>query len=477
MELIIIATVSTVVSLALAAFHVEPVWVPYLSFSVSCGLFILALIFETKRSPKAAVWLSKRYVFIVILIAMLAVNFLGRLYEHVWDLSEAKPYTLRQETIDWLAKITEPVDIFIFLSRDDKLAPYSEWLKQQFSKYAKNFKVEIKNINMEVALANKYGVTQPGETVMVSPSNWVKVRGFNENTILSGLMKLLFKQDSVICFAVEHGEPDIEDPSSDGLKAAADLFGGIGYKVKALSISTEDSYLSSSCGVVVFISPKTAFSRAEEETFMRMLNEGVPLFMALDPPVSETLIDTLSNKGIKASGDMLVNPDNYKKKMAITDIIFRPLTSHQITSGLTQRLYIPQTQSFDVDSKKYSELLVLDSGQGYRLLKDKGPSAGTFIIAITAENDGKPNMVLFGSGRPFINKNLSFGDNANLLLNSVKWLLNEETVGNIKPHMFADTRLELSASELNWYKIFSFYIMPSLAFMFLATIWIIHRKS
>mgnify|MGYP003967707469 CR=1 FL=1 len=116
------------------------------------------------------------------------VNIFARYNDKVFDVSWYQLYSLRPQSVDWLKKIEEPIEILIFLRSSDKTFAYAEWFQEETTKLTPNLKVKIQNINKDISLARRYNVTKTGEAVLVSGDQWIKVNNFKD-------LDLLYKSD------------------------------------------------------------------------------------------------------------------------------------------------------------------------------------------------------------------------------------------------------------------------------------------
>lgn len=167
--MILISIFSIVISLGVIALNVQPVWIQLLAFAINAALFLTTLFKEASKSGTSKTFLAKiqsRSFLIISFFVLITINIICKKYDTVFDLSKSKVYALRPETISWIQKIKDPTDILIFLRRDDKTVTYAEWLQKQINQSTDKVHIEIKNINQEISLTQKYDVHQTGEVVL-----------------------------------------------------------------------------------------------------------------------------------------------------------------------------------------------------------------------------------------------------------------------------------------------------------------------
>ncbi len=466
----IITTLMTFVAIGLIFFNVQPVWIQLVAFATSATLFLIMIVRNLPKPQNIRHWFQKKSFLIISLSILVVLNVVARRYDHVFDLSKSKLYSLHSETIEWLKKIHDPVRILIFISSDDKTFAYAEWLQKEIDHHASSIHVEIKSINKEITLAQRYEVKQTGETVLLSGDQWVKVADFKEQSLTQGLMRLLSKSSSVLCFLIGHGEPDIDDPSPEGLGELKKYLSNIGYKIRPVSLLQENTgELSKNCGLLFVMSPRTAFLPQEEEDFQALLQQPLPVFSTLDPPVSQAVTKIFEKKGVSFSKNLVINRTNVSRKIPITDILLNQYGLNPILKNLKLGIYLSQTQSMETRDTEtlWSSVLQTPAGDdSFRLLEKEHEDHGALTLAAAGTEKEKPHYVIFGSGRSFLSRHLSFGDNRQLLLNSVRWLLDEEA-GKAENILFdsSEKYMDISPKTLFWIKNVSFYFLPGIALL------------
>ena len=86
--------------------------------------------------------LASKYWWIVVLIALVAINYLASLFHVRFDLTQEKRYTLTQPTKKLLQGLNDPVSITVFLEGDmpagfKKLSNSTGELLQEFKEWGK----------------------------------------------------------------------------------------------------------------------------------------------------------------------------------------------------------------------------------------------------------------------------------------------------------------------------------------------------
>lgn len=482
-----LALLSGLAALVLVFFNVQPVWVQYVVFGVSLSFFITYLMRDIGNGkPKAGPsvsWMRKRHSVLTIFFLFLAVgNFLARRYEVVWDVSRYKTYALRDQTISWLKKIGKPVEVMIFLSNDDKTVGYAEWFQKQANQQTSNIKIALKNINREVLLTQKYGVKHEGETVLVSEDNWVKTDTFGESSLVTGLMRLLSKNNASLCFLIGHGEPDISHTFELG--PATEFLNNLGYTTKAVSLDSMAALeIEKDCSVLMVIGSRTEFLPLEAQRLAALMkNLKLPLLFALDLPASQAIQKELQNEGIDLSSDLVVNTGNAKEGIPFTDIVlYAGAISALEIQDVTGKIYLPEVQALSLKSDSQTSFLdwhpfitTPPSGK-FHLAEGVEQSEPLTLAAYGLDRYGKIKRILLGSGRLFLPRPFNFGDNRKLIMSSLTWLLGEKEMSWVDSPLKDEPYMQFSVPEEFWLKNTVIYILPGMAFLLLFFFWFKRR--
>lgn len=475
----ILVLIAGAVSLGLILLDIQPAWIQVLAFGIAAILFLMALFQELPKPEVLRRLLAKHALVITLLPFLIIGTVIARKYETVIDVSRSKQYSLRKDTQDWLKKIKDPVHILIFLRSDDKTIPYADWIDEQMKTVTPLVTVEIKNINRDVSLAERYGVKLTGEAVLLSGENWLKVASFKENTLLRGLIRLLSRTASSVCVLSGHGEPDIEDTGPDGLASVKKFLVEFGYDLQTVSlIQTAPETLEKTCAALLIASPKLSLAAEEETRLRELLGRPLPIFFALDTPLSPSFETILNEEGLFLSSSWVVNPENVAKKFPITAIWAPPTNQTPFGRTLTQALYFPDVAAIRLSEPaplRWVPAITLPPGGPFRLTGQENDRTGPFTLAVYGNHptDKKIARIVVGSAKWLKDRYFTIGDNQNLLLNGLRFLMGEDEEIRSLPSLEDDERrLAMTDVEKSWIKNASFYLFPAVAFAICFTIWL-----
>jgi hypothetical protein len=478
-----ITSIAILATLILMVINVQPLWIQFVALAISASLFLVQVVQTIQVSGRTRAWAMKYRLLLIGIPGLLVLNAVARRYDQVWDFSQTKVYSLSPESVTWIQKIQDPVQVLIFLRKDDKTFAYANWIQKQMDQHSPHVTVEIKNINKEVQLTQFYQVGQTGETVLVSGSRWVKVKNFKEEYLIPGFVKLLSKVQSPLCYVTGHGEPDPESTTEDGTSKLKTLLADYGYQVKVVSLLNFQEVPShaNACSVIMVLSPKLDVLDQEVDALKRMLGTSTTFLWGLDPPTSPALVRLFEDWGLRFSGDWIVNPQNLDQHLPLTNLFVPSIGTHPVLNGLQSQIYLPDSQAFSVVSDKTSwkPVLVTPANMPFQLLRgtqDKTAPGFFTLIASSTDSTGQPKQWVAGTGKGFTNKYLNFGDNELLVLNSLRWLLKEDGSEWSLPLPKEETHWVLSARERTLVQIVFLYVFPGVAFLVFLWLFVIHHR-
>lgn len=481
-----LAVSSGALALSFILLNVQPAWLQPVAFALSLSLFATYLLQGATSDNPGQIrnWLQKRVVFLATLTLLVVISFLARRYEVVYDFSQYKEYSLRDETKKWLSKIEKPVNIFVFLQSDNKTNGTVEWLKKQIDAQQSHVQIAMKNINRDVLEAKKYGINKNGQAVLASEDNWIKVDSLRESSLVPGLMKLLSRNEAPLCFLIGHGEPDIMDTPGYGLNQLGEFYKNVGYRLKAVSLDQNKAEkLEADCRALLIISPHTEFLTVENEELTRLAQRQIlPLFMAIDPPTPKAVQDLLISEGLNPTSHVVINKENLNQNFPVTDIVLFPASD---VIGMLGRydgkIYLPKVQNLEIAATSASPdlawqpFLMTPPAQKFTLADDEN-QGGAFIVAARAySKTGKPLRLVLGSGGGLQANHINYGENQRMMLAVVSWLTGEEGMTWVNERNKEEMYLTLTPNETLWIKNFNLYLLPGSVLILTFSFWLQRR--
>lgn len=340
-----------------------------------------------------------------------------------------------------------------------------------------------------------------------------------EQAFTAAILELAESRKPKVLFTSGHGELEIDDFSAGGLSQARDLLGRDNVEVETWA-SLGQPRVPEGTDLVVIAGPTARFAESEAAALGEYLDAGGRLMLLVDPTLSDAgaiagtgLEQLLAEYGVALGADIVVDPSNPLPFYGAETIFVSGYGDHPITRSLDQAqvpVIMPLVRSVsraeEVAGLEVVELL-RTSGEGWgevdlvnlrQVEKGDADLAGPVpvAVAIAATADGEDEaeadafvegedlepqtdaaavpeanddpgaatrLVVFGDSDFATNGQLLNVGNAEILANSINWLVERETLIGIPPKAPEQVRLNLSASQLRRLTWLVLGLLPALA--------------
>lgn len=490
-------------------------WVPFLWLAL--GFFVIFLIW--------AVWLDRRFyreffgmkttrqglsmgtMIVLVLTALVAINFLGARRYKTWDLSAAKVNSLSDQSIKVLDNLQEDLRIIYFYKEgtegvEQNRKMFIELLKK-YQDQSPRVKLEFSEINANPALAEKYEIKKGTQSVLLEYQGRTnQIEKVDEQEITGAIVKVFRAESKKVYLLSGHGELGLE-PRQDGDSATMlkSQLEGNRYEVKNFSFST-DSSIPKDADVLMILGPQQQFLDSEVKALESYLAAGGSLFLSLEPKAKHGLTGFVNALGVKLE-------DNYIISVVTTP--FGQVPDQRFTRGSVFSTANPITKPFprnEFTVFRFPQVLsrmsanppvgyaiddLVRSGENSFTLsslnsKDKGPD-GPFTIVMdvrgkyaaagsTANPDAKEFDVVIAGDREFLNDQ-SLGQNLNrdLLLNSMAALAKEENMISITPKEVGKTEMVMVDTQFILYILMFAIPLPLALYTWSFVLWWRRRSA
>ena len=222
-----------------------------------------------------------------------------------------------------------------------------------------------------------------------------------------------------------------------------------------------------SCTVLAVIGPKTNFFPGELDTIKAWVDKGNKMLLMADPEHQPDIVDFLEKFHITLGNDMVIDASGMGQLFGAGPGM--PLVSqydqkHPITKGFNIMTFYPYTSSLtpmeDKGGYTMSELLKTsgdswaetDYASGKVSFDETQDKRGPLTIGLAVEkkaDSGKSELVVFGDSDFAKNGFFKNQGNANLFLNTVNYLAEEEDMISIRPKEIDDRRLTMTQADVS----------------------------
>ncbi len=459
---------------------------------------------------------------VLVALAYLSVRFPYRV-----DMTEARLYSLSEQTITMLERLENPVHIVFF---HDPMMRETVELYELIARQTDKVSVEFYDPMTNPAQARMLGVQFAGTALLQSQNRKLQVHGASETDIANGILRVSRGATQVACFLDGHGEADpFSLESHDHLEGGAGHAHGMGAKVvvherhgmakarnalETMNYQVEKVTLPRSadafekCGVLVVAGPKSALQPTEVAAIRDHLSAGGNALFMLDPFVTTGLEPVIRELGVVPDDDIVIDPASHfwadPSSPAVTDY-----NRHQVTRELPLTFFpgarslsptpqrVPGTSiiplinssksSFGETSPNRAEfnegkdlpgpatLMVIvnrkpiEEQEAAAPRPDSGSSSASRIPALSPAS--RSRVVVIGDSDFATNSFFHIMGNGNLFLNTVNYLAAQENLIGIEPRTYDIPRVNLTNRQMKGTLFLSIILIPALLAVVGTAVW------
>ena len=433
------------------------------------------------------------------------LNFLAARHYQKWDFSENRKNSLSPESVAYVKNLKVPVEIFAVVSqyaRDNEETAVLRDLRAVFKQYeynsSKSSPVKSSFVNAHIEnkraeeLASRFGSDLENCVVVASGNKFKRIpigdfydieegkrTNFKgEQLLTSAILSVSSGKTSTIYFLKGHGELSPKDSSlSRGLSEFASALSRRNYNIEELDLS-KSAQIPENADMIIIAGARAAMLPNEIDQLRKyLLKNNGRLVVFLDMGSLNGLEDVLFDWGIM-SDDMLVLDTSGDYESAGGDLIARsfPQKAHPISRYLIDsdmpvqfgsvRPVRPDMGAPIDDTLKIDPLILSGNSSWAEKSYARGGSqtydaaadlAGPLPLAMVASRTGGKDLGLnipggklavFGDENFIINKWFNRLGNSKLALNTVNWMLEENTMLNIPSRQISLYTITLSHNQI-----------------------------
>ncbi|MCD6519397.1 MAG: GldG family protein [Anaerolineae bacterium] len=431
----------------------------WMEITGAAGILLLALTallrpteLKTALTGRQARYGGNAFLMSISFLLILGlVNYLGVKHHYRWDVTEEKRFSLSEQTLQILKSLKEPVHVKLFFTPGYYNRQQAEDLIKEYAARCDKITYEFIDPDVQRRLAMQYQITRDGTTVFEQGDRQEKTYGVQEQDFTSALLKVTSDKVKGIYFLTGHQERDPESANATGYSLIKQLLQRENYKVGTFNFAVTDT-LPSDLSVLIIAGPRKELSAEETERIRNYVEKGGSLFVLVDPGMPDPFNGALESFGIELPDDLIIDP--IRSFLDISTPLVDRYNFHQITkdlAGLTS--FFPTARSIGKVNPTPEgwifQYLVMSSSDSWaelqykekRIRKDenekKGPLGIAAVIEPSVPGSQKGRIVIVGDS-DFVSNELltrvkgSIG-NADLFMNAVGWLAEEEELISIRP--------------------------------------------
>ncbi len=465
-----------------------------------------------KRSTK---YFTNYVVSVLLVLALVSgVNYFGQRHSKRWDLTGAGRYTLAPQTTQILGKLNATLDIKAFFPGGNY--PPLQELLSQYRAASRYVRFEILDADKNYDLAKKYDIKaygtyqniltgsqlKYGTVVLIYDGRQEKIekrsQEVSEEDLTNAIIKILRTDIKKVYFAQGNGEKDPTDTERDGYAVAKKALEDQGFVVDTINLAAKREVPTDAR--VVVIAGATAEPMPEQtQSLNDFLNRGGGILVMIDPQPAASMSPFLAGWGVVPDNDFILSPAGYVRTPAWPAVTRAEYQTHPITDRFTLDTFYPMARSIQPAKQPIEGLKVetlfnsMPDSFGKTDLKSdsadfnqKTDLKGPLPLALAVSKDIRPGdekqaavkarMVVIGNSSFAANGYIQSAGNANLFLNMVSWLAQEEDLISVRPKAPEDRKVTLTQSQERMIQILCLLVLPGAVLVSGIIVWTRRRR-
>lgn len=414
---------------------------------------------------------------IVVLVALVGQRHWLRL-----DLTESKRYSLSQQSRQVVEALKDDLHIKAFFQEGSGGEAEARDLLETYRYYSKKIHYQFIDPDRHPGQARQYQIRSYGTLVLEGPTKTQTITQADEEAITNAIVKITREEEKVVYFLEGHGERQIDDHEKNGYSSLKGAIEKENFRVKTLNL-LKNPRIPDDASLLVIAGPQTALLPREIEVLEDYLVGRGSLLIMLEPFADGGLREFLSSYGLDLHEDIIVDT---MSRVFGADYLMPVITRygrHRVTEGFNIACFFPTARGVftgehapqgvnvrELASTSEYSWSETDYRQGehrqpeFDTDKDrKGPVPVAAIATLAAvgkeqpeESDTKANpaparvehnLAVFGDCDFASNNYLKLQGNADLFLNTINYLAQQEELITIERPEPESTPLTLSRTQ------------------------------
>ncbi len=414
------------------------------------------------RSLKQGSNMLVQVIAVLAIVAMLAFVTTRQHFRKDWTKNNL--YSLSDQTEKVLSNLKKDVEIKGFFKSAEKASARD--LLDEYDYRSAHLSYELIDPDENPDITKQYGVKQYGTLIVESGAKRETVENLKEADLTNAIVKVTRNKDKVIYFLTGHGERSITDDSPQGYKNAAEQIKKENHLVRELNL-VRSRRVPDSCSVLAIVRPTSPLFAAEWDSVQSYLKRGGKVLLMTDPDHPADVADFAETYGLTIGNDMVIDASGMGQLFGAGPAM--PLVTtydnkQPIFKGFNIMTFYPYACSVTPGSGKNGYTLTsllktsreswaeTDVANGKVTFNEGKDTPGPITIAAIAEKtsgERKSILAVFGDSDFAMNGYFKNQGNANLFLNTINYLAEEEDMISIRPKQIEDRRLTLTQADVS----------------------------
>jgi len=418
--------------------------------------------------------------FLMVLIFLSILIFINLISEKNYkriDLTKNKIYSISPQTKKIIKNLNCPVEIIAFYK--EKIDEKTKELFEQYRANSKFITYKFYDLDREVLLAKRYGITSYDTILIKSGENYEKIYTPEEKDITGAILKLTKKEKKKIYFTKGHGEKGLDEKLSNFKKYLEEE----NYIVGETFILREG--IPDDCNILVICGPEVDFVDKEIDEIKKFVDNGKRILLFIDTGNFPNIKNFLELYGIEIDNDMIVDLAGKKflgdpltpliidfpyheitRDFSNSACIFSSVRSVNLKENLSSEIkgdILAKTSSASWAEKNINEI---EKGRvKYDEKDEKGPVSVAVLVKKEikeGESSKKSCIAVFGDSDFVTDKMIGFLHNKDFVMNTVNYLAEEDILISIREKKEENQFLILSERAGRFLFYFPVVIVPVL---------------
>ncbi len=433
-------------------------------------------------------------IFVVLLVALVALlAFFAQEYRVERDLTQNARNTVSQQTREALGKLTGPIKVTTFATRQDVRGDLRKQVQDFFTAYRRvkpDINLSFVDPREEPKLAQAAGIRVNGESVIDYNQRTEHLTDYNEQSFINALMRLARSGERLVMALEGHGERRLDGSANHDLGEFGKQLAAKGIKTNSLNLAVAQA-VPANASMLVIANPQVDLQPAEVQKIKQYLQKGGNLLWLIDPeplrglqPIAELLGLVLGPGTVvdptlqpRSGPPVFASATSYARHPIFGDFQLNTLFPYARQIGVNENHEWRVTRLIEVAPRGWIEMGKLGDKITFDASRDVPGPVNIALALERSVDDRMQRVVVIGGGSFLANTFLGNGGNLDLGINVVNWLAGDDALIAIQPRPSVDSNLELGRGA-QYLILFGFLILLPLIFASTGVaIWWRRRKA
>ncbi len=430
---------------------------------------------------------QSRIELVLVLSIVVLIGFLGTRFHYRRDFTRTKLYSLSDQTQKILKALPGNVDAYYFYKENPYDAEVD--LLREYAKKSSKFRLHIHDLDKAPEIAKPLHVNDYGTLVLVYGDRQKRASFPEEKDITNAILRLTKDEQKKLYLTFGNGEHSMRDHERNGFSQLAELLERENYQIDSVALATT-AKIPDDCGVLVTNGLRRSWTSHERGLVEDYVERGGRVLINLDEKLSgpdslfaqwgialesASIVDLTANLfGVSPGITTLVNYEDH-------DITrdFRLMTAFELPRPI--RILKNRSREFEpAEFLRSSDRSWADRNPAAKELSfdEKTDLKGPLSFGVALESRKKKSrIVVIGDSEYASNAYEGFSGNADLYLNTLAWLTNQEDLISIRSKELNYQKLSLTQNQAFLLFGLAIFAIPFLVAAAGVVVWVRRRKG